>query len=821
MSAATNFPVQLTSFIGRQHEIADLQRRLFSAHLVTLTGPGGCGKTRLALEMAETLAERFTDGIWFVELAPLREPELVVQQVVQTLGLQPAPEQPLMDVLAGFVRSKQLLLVLDNCEHLITACAEVAHKLLSQAAGLRILATSREALGVAGEAVYPLSGLAWPSAEAAPTTGTAPPIQYDAVRLFVERAQASVPGFELSAGNAAPVIEICRRLDGLPLALELASAHVKVLSVHEIATQLNQRLDLLSSSARSGRDPRHQSLRAAIDWSYAMLALDEQILLRRLGVFSGGCTLELVEAVCAGDGLAAEQVLELLAGLVEKSLLLVDTCGRTQARYQLLETIRAYALEKLDEAGETTRLRDRHLETYAARAEEVAPKLQDAYQQLWLNWLEGEHDNLRAALAWAADSHPPESGRIEAGLRIANALIRFWEIRGYVQEGQTWFERLLARADASISPIVHASGLTFASFLAMFQGQAALAMAYGRKAVALAEAAGDEGNPVLILALSGLSSGARAAGDFKTAFAIGERGIQLLRDSSGPPFYLGMALLSQGSVAIELGDYATARAALDESLAIARQAGDAFRIAHALNALGDLARSENKYPEAQGAYEQSVALLREINAQHDLASVLHNLGHTALHLNNIERAHVLIRESLAIHQAMYNQPGTAECLIGFAAIALLRGYPEAGARLLGASTVIGGQRAAVASMWHATRMEYEHYLQLAQTQLSPEEFQVEYAAGLAMSQEQAVQYALDQALKPDLSVVSEEVVDGLTRREREIAALVGQGKTNGAIADELVLSTRTVETHVSHILSKLGFSSRAQIMRWAIEHKLT
>ncbi len=589
----TNFPVQLTSFIGREREIADVKRLLFSSHLVTLTGAGGSGKTRLAIQIANAVSETFADGVWLVDLAPLREPALVPQLVVEVLGLRPTADQPLLETLLSFVRSKQLLLILDNCEHLREACAQLAQGLLSQAPDLRILATSREPLAIAGETIYPVSGLAWPSVNAKLEDNPQDLMQYDAVRLFVERARAISPNFNLTSENARSTVEICRRLDGLPLALELASARVNVLTVQEIAARLNDRFALLTSGQRRGHEPRHHTLRAAIDWSYALLTADEQILLRRLAVFEAGCTLDTAEAICSGEGIAAEHTLDRISSLVSKSLVIADTIGRTQARYRLLETIREYALEKLDEAGETARLRDRHLDLFLARAEEAAPKLNDAYQQLWLNWLEGEHDNLRAALAWAL-----ESGRIEAGLRIAIAITRFWEIRGYVQEGLVWFERLLAQADERISPAVHANALVYASFLAMFLGNASAATAYGREAVALAEAAGDEGNPILILALAGLASGARVAGDYQTAFTIGERAIQLLRDSSGPPFYLGMTLLAQGEVAIELGYYDTAHASLDESLAMAREAGDAFRIAHALNSLGDLARCEGKYTEA-------------------------------------------------------------------------------------------------------------------------------------------------------------------------------------------------------------------------------
>jgi predicted ATPase/DNA-binding NarL/FixJ family response regulator len=817
--AFTNLPVQLTSFVGRERDLAEVKRLVSTSRLVTLTGTGGCGKTRLAIQIANMVSHAFVDGVWLVDLAPLREPALVPQLVGQALGLRPAPDQHLLEALLNFVRPKQLLLILDNCEHLSEACAQLAQQALSQAPELRILATSREPLAMVGETIYPLSGLAWPAlGEETGRDGQSrldlqELMAYDAVNLFVERAHVISPNFTLTSQNALAIVEICRRLDGLPLALELASARVNVLTVQEIAARLDNRFALLTLGQRTGLEPRHHTLRAAIDWSYALLTAEERTLLRRLAVFAAGCTLDTAEAVCSGEGIGEGRTLDLLSSLVDKSLIIAETTGRAQARYRLLETIREYALGKLDQAGEMARLRDRHLELFLTRAEEAAPKLNDAYQQLWLNWLEDEHDNLRAALAWAL-----ESGRIEAGLRIAIAITRFWEIRGYVQEGLAWFERLLAQTDDRISLAVRANALTYASFMTMFLGDAPAATAYGREAVSLAEAAGDEGNPILILALSSLDSGARAAGDYQTAFTIGERTIQLLRDSSGPSFYLGMSLLAQGDVAIELGYYETAHALLDESLTLAREAGDAFRIAHAFNSLGDLARCEGNYAEAQTAYENSVALLRDLAAQHDLASILRNLGRACLLLGDVERAYALFCESLAAHQAEQNTPGMAECLIGLAATAVVRGLPAAGARLLAAAMAIRGQRAA--SVWPAKRMEVEQYLELARARLTEAEFQAEQAAGRALSLEQAIKYAQNLPLKWEATLTKSEKTDDLTEREREVAALIARGKTNGEIAQELVLSKRTVEKHVANILSKLGLTSRTQVVRWAIEHGL-
>ncbi len=818
----TNFPVQLTSFIGREREIADIKRLLFSAHLVTLTGAGGCGKTRLAIQVTNSVLDTFSDGVWLIDLAPLHDPTLIPQLVAQTLGLRLAADEPLLETLIHFIRPKQLLLIFDNCEHLSEAIAQFARGMLSHAPDLRILATSREVLGIAGEVIYPVSGLACPTASQEVVAAGQDRknlqelIGYDAVHLFVDRAKACAPHFRLTFENAQATVEICCRLDGLPLALELASARMNVLTVQEIAVRLNDRFALLTASPRSGYDPRHQTLRAAIDWSYALLPTDEKILFRRLAVFEAGFTLDTAQFVCTDGNIATEPILEKISSLVSKSLVVADTVGRTQARYRLLETIREYALEKLDEAGETADLRDRHLDLFVARAEEAEPKLNDAYQQLWLNWLEGEHDNLRAALAWAL-----ESRSIEKGLRIAAGIVRFWEIRYYWREGLAWFEHLLHQADDTVSPIVRANALSRAAFLAMFLGDASTTTAYGQDAVVFAEAAGEEGKVVLPTALGALASGARMTGDFFTAFTIQERMIRLLREMPGQSFILDMTLMTQGSIAIELGYYDTARTYLVEGLALAQEAGDSFRTAYVLISMGDLARCEQKYPEALAAYERCAALFREVGAKQALASALLNLGHACLHLGDIERAHILFRESMTIQQTLQNLPGISECLTGFAAIAIVQEMPAAGTRLLGASAAIGGKRVAVASVWYATRMEYEHYLELARTRLNQADFLAEQAAGRAMSLEQAVDHAMNLPLEPKTALASEGTPDGLTRRECEIAALIGQGMTNGEIAAELVLSKRTVETHVSKILSKLGLSNRSQIMRWAMDHGLT
>ena len=754
MTLHTNIPTVLTSFVGRKREIAEVMGLLASSRLVTLTGAPGCGKTRLALRVAAEVSRHYEDGVHWVELARLADPDAGPPGDCKSRATAPSNAgRPTVEGLLDALQDKHLLLVLDNCEHVLSACTQLVETLLA-ATEVSILATSREPLGVAGEKRYPVSPMALPPAGLAAHDLE----QFDAIQLFVERARAILPGFALTPDNAGAVASICRRLDGIPLAIELASARVNVLTVEQIAARLDDRFELLASAAHVTRS-HHRTLRAAIDWSYDLLTPPEQALLQRLSVFAAGCSLATAEAVCAGDGVEREQVLELLSSLVDKSLVVAHTLQGSEARYSLLETIRQYAQEKLNASGEWPAIRDRHLQCFLQLTEETVPKLSGPYQQLWLNWLEGEYDNIRAALAWSL-----ESGQIEAGLRIAIAIYQFWTIRDYVEEGLTWMERLLAQvaqATRAVSPVVHANALAYAAFLAGFRGNTSAQMEYGREAAVIAEAAGEEGKPALSLGpgCSGLSArGQRAT--IKPSSTSGKRVIQLNREL-GNRYQLGLTLSVCSFSAMALGEYDAAHAMLDEALPLLREAGNPYRIAMALNFSGDLARCEQDYAGAQTAYEESIKLLRELDAPRDLASVLHNLGHTCLHLGDIERAHALFEESMATQQAQRNTPGMAECLIGFAAVAVVRGLPAAGARLLAAAVAIGGQR--IASAWAATRMEYEHTLALARAGLTETEFQAEQAAGRAFSLEQAVEYAQNLPLRPAATAGDQEEAGRLDR----------------------------------------------------------
>jgi predicted ATPase/DNA-binding SARP family transcriptional activator len=437
----TNLPTPLTSFVGREQEIAHLKALLSNTRLLTVTGAGGSGKTRLAIQVAKELIQNFQEGVWWVDLAPLIDPSHVPQAMAQVLGVRESPYTTLSETLLNFLRPKELLLVLDNCEHLVTRCAELAAEILSNCPKVQIMATSREALRIDGETVWQVPTLSLPPLRLPP--GDALTV-YEAIRLFVERAVAVNGKFSLNAENAPAVAEICRRLDGIPLAIELAAARIKVLAPERIAARLDNRFDLLTVGSRVAL-PRHQTLRLTFDWSHELLTEAERVLFRRLSVFVGGFNLEAAEEVCADEKIEAPRVLELVSHLVDKSLITAEP-QQGERRFRLLETGREYAREKLGESGEAGRLRKRHFNFFLRLAEEAEPKLTSAERLSWLERLESEHDNLRAALEWSQD----QAGRREAMLRLAGSLYWFWHFGGHVAEGRRGLERVLARSPGNL-----------------------------------------------------------------------------------------------------------------------------------------------------------------------------------------------------------------------------------------------------------------------------------------------------------------------------------------------------------------------------------
>src|ERR671917_1439263 len=424
-------PSELSSFVGREEELAEVKRLLVNDRLLTLTGSGGCGKTRLALAVARELLEGFEDGVWLVELASLADPSLVPQVVASTLGVREQPGRSLTETLSDYLSSKKMLLVLDNCEHLIEGCAELAEALLRSCPELRVLATSREALGITGEVAWPVPSLSLPDVRRLPDIESLP--SYESARLFVERAAAVKPTFALTEQNASSVAHICYRLDGIPLAIELAAARTKVLSVEEIAARLGDSFRLLAAGSRTAM-PRQRTLHATMDWSHQLLSQKERVLFRRLSVFAGGFTLEAAESICAGEELQRNEVLDLLSHLVDKSLVIMWE-DRTGTRYRLLETIRQYGKERLEEVGEAAHVRERHAGCYLAVAEEAEPELKGERQVTWLEPLETEHENLRVTMAWLLGR-----GESEEAARLGWALWLFWGIRTHLGEGRRAME---------------------------------------------------------------------------------------------------------------------------------------------------------------------------------------------------------------------------------------------------------------------------------------------------------------------------------------------------------------------------------------------
>ncbi len=805
-----NIPTVLTSFVGREREIDELRGLLASSRLVTLTGAAGCGKTRLAVRVAGAVSRQYADGVYWIELARLADSRLVHQAIAKAVNVVEQPGRPLVDGMLDALHDKQLLLVVDNCEHVLTACSQLAETLLGQTA-VSIVATSREPLGVAGEMRYPVSPMALPS-----TTHSANDIgNFDAIQLFIERARAILPTFELTPDNAGVVASICRQLDGIPLAIELACARVNVLTVEQIASRLDDRFALLATAPHVIHS-HHRTLRAAIDWSHDLLSTSEQIVLRRLSVFAGGCSLTTAEAVCVSNGVEREQVLELLSSLVNKSLVMAETLQGSEARYHLLEMIRQYAQEKLIASDEWSATHDRYLQCFLQLTEETAPKLLAQYQQWWFDWLEIEHDNIRVALAWAL-----EQQHIEAGLRIAIALYQFWDRRNYMREGFTWFERLNRHLDDRIPLGVRVNALTFGCFLAMFLDNAPAATVWSQTAVALCETAGEEGKPFLSLALAAAVGAARTVGDAQTAYAISERIIKLERESPDN-LKLGMQLYIHGWLAIALGKYDTAHTYLDEAMRYARQDDDPYRIAITLYTMGDLARCEQRSAQARAYYEESLALFRKLGAGRDIPVIERCLAYIALRIGDTQQAHTLFVQSLERQREQDNRLGIVQGLQGFAALAAVVGLPVASVRLHG---FVMSYREGITIMKEPTdetdKLDYEYYAALVRAALNDEEFEAEQAKGRALSLQQAVEYALHLPV-PALAPTTETDTPshGLTEREREVVILIGRGLSNGEIADNLVLSKRTVEKHIANILSKLGFTSRAQIVRWAIENGL-
>jgi predicted ATPase/DNA-binding SARP family transcriptional activator len=741
-----NLPIGLTSFIGRARERAEVTRLLAQApsgcRLLTLTGAGGCGKTRLAVVVAGNLVEDYLDGVWLVELAALADGALVPQAVASALGVREEAQRPLMSTLVDALRSRELLLVLDNCEHLIDPCAQLAETLLSACPKLRILATSREALGLAGETTWLVPSLALPDSHQLPALMELSHVE--AVRLFVERAAAALPTFTLTPANAAVVAQICHRLDGIPLAIELAAARVKVVAVDQLAARLDDSMRLLTSGSRTAL-PRQQTLRATIDWSYDLLAEPERALFRRLAVFASGWMLEAADAVCADPNGAENDLLELLAHLVDKSLVVVDMPPSGAVRYRLLEPIRQYAHAKLMESAEAPALRQQHAHFFLALAEAAEPQLIGAEQVVWLNRMEQEHDNLRAVFRWCV-----EREQAAPGLRLGGALWRFWRTRGHLTEGRACLAELLALPPHPSSPAsgeheagwpaARAKALIAAGDLAHEQDDYATAHALFAEGLALGRELADERN--MARALGGLAILALAQGDDARAATLYAESLTLSR-KRGEQYLIAGTLNGLGVVALNQGDETRAVTLMEESLALYRDLGDTRGIADALRSLGWLALHQGDEARAVALLEESLALYQQQGNSQYIAWALHSLGSVALLQGHTERAAALCVESLALGRNVGDRYIIAWCLEDIAGVAIAHGAPEHAARLLGAAE---GLRAIIGARLLAfDRARYERTVAAASAALEAAAFAAAWAAGRGLPLEQAIAEALGVA----------------------------------------------------------------------------
>lgn len=622
-SPLPNLPVALTTFVGRERERTEVKQALGTSHLLTLTGPGGCGKTRLALQIASELWPQFPDGVWWCDLAAVTDPIYLPQTVASVLHLTESQERPAFEMIIASLQTQHALLVLDNCEHLLSACAALAYAVTGDCPGIQILATSLQPLGLPQEKVWPVPSLTLPG-----TATNVPPDETDALRLFADRAQRVLPGFNLSPKNLEAVIAICQRLDGLPLAIELAAARVNLLTVDQIAARLDDRFRLLTRGP-AGSPSRHQTLHAAIDWSYQFLTPQEQTLLRRLSVFAGSFTLEMAEAICA-DGLVPPSVLDLLTDLVEKSLVtILEREEDSEPRFRLLETIRQYNREKLEDADETALIRTKHLEWFADFVGRIEPKLAGAEAGDALARLDADLDNLRVALQWVRTSRA-----IEPGLRLAGSIWAFWQSRGYLAEGRNWLEELLLLQignNLPISPLVRAKALYAAAALAFRQADYKRAAELAESSLSAAREAREPariGVPLSMLAIL-----ATEQGDYARAAAMHAEALELYH-GLGDVARESSTLINLGIIVRRQADYCRAIALYEQALTLKRKFGDKHGMALALSNLGEIAILQGKYLQAATVLEESLLLNREIGNQAGMITALNNLGVAARHQGN-------------------------------------------------------------------------------------------------------------------------------------------------------------------------------------------
>jgi predicted ATPase/transcriptional regulator with XRE-family HTH domain len=731
---AGNLPIVLTGFIGRTLELAHLSDLLAQHRLVTLTGPGGSGKTRLAFQVAGALRDRYPDGVWLVELAALTDPALVVRSVATVVGLREVPDDEVEDALVRFFRLRRCLLLLDNCEHLVDASARIAALLVGSCPSLTILATSREHLRVGGEEIVPVPPLTLPDHDHELSVDTA--ALSEAVQLFVARASAARPTFRLEPENVRTVVEICRRLDGIPLALELAAARIKLLSCEEVAERLNDRFRLLTSSSAVIL-PRHQTLRAAVDWSYDLLSDTERRFFARLSVFPGGWTVPAAEQVCSGAGIDEDEALDLLGGLVEKSLVTVDE-QHGVLRYRLLETLRVYAWEKLEEFGEADSVCEQRESWLMALAEQPVPEHEGPELTAYLLRLELEVDNFRAALAWRLGAGVAP----EQGLRLAAALGPFWEGQGGNAEGLRWIERFLAACPDAPAPI-RASALFQSGKLASWSADYVQAVERFETSLALYEQTNDPRAAAAVRFW--MADSLRFLGDNERAGELLTEALTLYRGLEDQPG-IARTLRELAMVAMFQGDFERAESLCEESLALYRMMGDRLGMSQPLSVLVRTMFASRDYARAAEYAEQALALSEEIASRQFRATLLVDAGMVQSALGFPDRALELERESLRVVRDSGTKMTIHTCLGAIGAALHRTGQSERGARLLSASVAL--LNSLTAPIAEAYRPLYEATMRSVQRRMDPDTFAAAWEAGQALSLDAAIAEALDERPEP-------------------------------------------------------------------------
>jgi predicted ATPase/class 3 adenylate cyclase len=727
-----NLPIQPTPLLGREREVAEIADLLRHAdvRLLTLTGTGGTGKTRLALQSAAELIDDFEDGVFLVALAPISDSELVASTVAGALSVSESAGRALKEDLREYLSTKELLLVLDNFEQVVDA-APLVGELLSGCPGLKVLATSRTLLRIYGEHEYAVSPLELPDPSHLPPIETLR--QYEAIRLFTERARAAKADFSLTNENAPAIAEICARLDGLPLAIELAAARIKLLSPQAMCSRLSNPLKFLTGGARDLPE-RQRTLRGAIAWSHALLNEGEQVLFARLSVFSGGCALEAVEAICDAVGDFLVDVLEGLSSLVDKSILRQEEGVEEEPRFVLLETIREYARERLELSGEAAEIRRLHAEYFLALAEQGESKLREPEEVAWLERLDVEHDNMRAALSWTLQSE-----EAELGMRLARALWRFWWMRGHYGEGRRWLEEALTKDGRA--PAARAKALEAVGWLADDQGDIDRAVAAAEEGLRISARAKIESSVTLSF-LRILGSAAYVRGDHDQAARLYEESLTLSREAKDDRS-VASSLLQLGNVSGDRGDHEEAREFYKEGLVLSRELDDKALLASALISVGAEYLLQGDHEQGAMLNEEAAGLYRERGNRGGLQYALDNLGWAALMRGNLQQAEALHRESLALSRQLGDKLVAAEALEGLACSASARGEAERVARLFGAAETL---REAVGYRQepreHALR---KPYLAAARPRLSEARWDAAWTKGGRLGFEEAIAYALEKA----------------------------------------------------------------------------